>query len=101
MQTETSIHNKSSSARALGCRGLVLVVDDEEANRTLLRDPLETHGYEIVEAENGEQALEKIELRLPDVFGRFRPARWRIAAAATDPTGSRSSCPPHCFPGGR
>ena len=68
MQTETLIHNKSSSARALGCRGLVLVVDDEEANRTLLRDPLETHGYEIVEAENGEQALEKIEQRLPDVI---------------------------------
>jgi class 3 adenylate cyclase len=68
MQTETLIHNKSSSARALGCRGLVLIVDDEEANRTLLRDPLETHGYEIIEAENGEQALQKAEQRPPDVI---------------------------------
>ncbi len=33
----------------------------------LLRDPLETHGYEIVEAENGEQALQMAELRPPDV----------------------------------
>jgi adenylate cyclase len=68
MQTETLIRNKSSAARALGCRGLVLVVDDEEANRMLLRDPLETHGYEIIEAENGEQALQKVEQRPPDVI---------------------------------
>jgi class 3 adenylate cyclase len=68
MQTEPLIRNKSSVARALGCRGLVLVVDDDEANRTLLRDPLEAHGYEIVEAENGEQALQKVELRFPDVI---------------------------------
>jgi len=68
MQTETLNRNKSSSARALGCRGLVLIVDDEEPNRMLLRDPLETHGYEIIEAENGEQALQKVEQRPPDVI---------------------------------
>jgi len=68
MQTETLIRDKAADARALRCRGLVLVVDDEEANRTLLRDPLETHGYEIVEAENGEQALQQVEQRPPDVI---------------------------------
>ena len=68
MQTEALIRNKAAAARALRCRGLVLVVDDEEANRTLLRDPLETHGYEIVEAENGEQALQKVAQRPPDVI---------------------------------
>jgi class 3 adenylate cyclase/CheY-like chemotaxis protein len=68
MQTETLIRNKAAAARPLRCRGLVLIVDDEEPNRMLLRDPLEAHGYEIIEAENGEQALQKVEQRPPDVI---------------------------------
>lgn len=48
-------------------KGFVLVVDDEEQNRTLLRDPLEARGFEVMEAENGMQALEKIADRPPDV----------------------------------
>src|ERR1017187_9592616 len=48
--------------------GLVLIVDDEEQNRMLLRDPLEARGYEIAEAENGMVALAKIAARLPDVI---------------------------------
>lgn len=48
--------------------GFVLVVDDEEKNRTLLRDPLEARGYEVAEAENGERALQKIAVRSPDVI---------------------------------
>src|ERR1035437_3252538 len=48
--------------------GFVLVVDDEEQNRSLLRDPLEARGYEIAEAENGLQALQKIAARPPDVI---------------------------------
>jgi adenylate cyclase len=68
MQIESLIRNEAVAGRALRCRGLVLVVDDEEPNRMLLRDPLEAHGYEIVEAENGEQALQRIEQRPPDVI---------------------------------
>jgi len=48
--------------------GFVLVVDDEEQNRTLLRDPLEACGYEVTEAENGMQALQKIAKHPPDVI---------------------------------
>jgi len=49
-------------------RGFVLIVDDEPQNRMLLRDPLEASGYEVAEAENGMQALQRIAERLPDVI---------------------------------
>src|SRR5438128_8875031 len=58
----------AASPRTAQGRGYVLIVDDEEANRLLLRDPLEAHGYEIAEAENGEKALELIGQRGPDVI---------------------------------
>ena len=66
MQTE--ILNKTTAPHPNRGRGLVLIVDDEEQNRLLLRDPLEVHGYEIVEAENGEQALQMVAQRPPDVI---------------------------------
>ena len=67
MQSETSILKPSATPPSLD-RGFVLVVDDEEQNRTLLRDPLEARGYEVEEAENGMVALQKIARRVPDVI---------------------------------
>jgi class 3 adenylate cyclase len=49
-------------------RGLVLVVDDEEQNRTLLLDSLQARGFGVEEAENGVQALQRIAARPPDVI---------------------------------
>jgi len=59
---------KTTTAQPKASPGFVLVVDDEEQNRSLLRDPLEARGYEVAEAENGMQALEKIAARPPDVI---------------------------------
>ncbi|MCA0971621.1 response regulator [Halobacillus litoralis] len=39
----------------------ILVADDEDVLRMLITDTLEDEGYEIVEAEDGQQALSKIE----------------------------------------
>ena len=42
-------------------------MDDEEQNRTLLRDPLEAHGHKVAEAASGQEALELIAEKAPDV----------------------------------
>ena len=38
----------------------ILVVEDQEDNRQIVRDLLTTHDYEITEAENGEEALASV-----------------------------------------
>lgn len=50
----------SVESRVPGSRpaGRLLVVDDQATNRQLLAEILETHGYEVIEAESGRQALE-------------------------------------------
>ena len=45
---------------ALTGNGRVLVVDDEPAVRTVVRMTLERAGYDVLEAENGEKAIEVI-----------------------------------------
>lgn len=46
---------------------LVLVVDDEELVRTLVREALEQAGLEVCEATNGLQALQEFAARRPDI----------------------------------
>lgn len=46
----------------------VLVVDDEEILRMLLTDTLEFEGFQVEEAEDGEEAFEKIQSNQYDVI---------------------------------
>jgi signal transduction histidine kinase len=46
----------------------VLVVDDEEPNRVLLRDLLEAQGHQVMEAGDGEQAMDAATSTAPDVI---------------------------------
>ena len=46
----------------------VLVVDDHEDNRRILRDLLTSAGYEVLEAVTGEQAVAEAEARVPDLI---------------------------------
>jgi two-component system response regulator ResD len=46
----------------------VLIVDDEPMARTLLRLMLVRAGFEVSEAENGFDALEKVEGNVPDLI---------------------------------
>ena len=54
----------------------ILIIDDEESVRALLRVALEAAGYEVTEAANGRQGLELYRLR-PDGFGDRRHAHAR------------------------
>ena len=47
---------------------LILAVEDQEDNMQILRDLLTSAGYEIIEAENGEQALAAVAKRRPDLI---------------------------------
>jgi two-component system, cell cycle response regulator DivK len=46
----------------------ILVVEDQEDNRQIIRDMLSATDYEITEAENGEQALAAVAKQRPDLI---------------------------------
>jgi len=46
----------------------ILVVEDQEDNRRILRDMLGNAGYELIEAESGEEAVIAVEAQRPDLI---------------------------------
>src|SRR5215203_3624053 len=46
----------------------ILVVEDQEDNRQILRDLLDSANFEMIEAENGEEALAAVAKRRPDLI---------------------------------
>jgi len=46
----------------------ILVVDDNETNRDILITRLAKHGYELLQAADGEEALESVALNAPDLI---------------------------------
>ncbi len=46
----------------------ILVVDDKEENRRLVRKVLSAHGYTVVEVASGEEALESVHSDRPDLI---------------------------------
>ncbi len=46
----------------------ILVVEDQEDNRRILRDLLAHAGYEVIEVDDGEQALDVAAAHRPDVI---------------------------------
>ena len=46
----------------------ILIVEDQEDNRTILRDALSTVGYELIEALNGEDGVKLAQDERPDLI---------------------------------
>jgi len=46
----------------------ILIVEDIAMNRRLIRDILTYHGYEVIEAENGEEAVRIAREQKPDLI---------------------------------
>ena len=46
----------------------ILIVEDNPQNRLLVKDVLEFHGYEIMEAEDGQAAIEMAKKYKPDLI---------------------------------
>jgi two-component system, cell cycle response regulator DivK len=59
---------KSSMDKRSDARPTVLVVEDFEDNRFMMRRLLEMSGYRVVEAVNGNQAVEAAEHERPDII---------------------------------
>ena len=49
-------------------RKCILVVEDQEDNRQIVRDLLTTTDYQVMEAENGEEALAAVAKQRPDLI---------------------------------
>jgi two-component system cell cycle response regulator DivK len=46
----------------------ILVVEDQEDNRVILRDLLSTAGYQLIEATNGQEGVELAQKERPDLI---------------------------------
>jgi two-component system response regulator (stage 0 sporulation protein F) len=45
----------------------ILIVDDEDPIRTILKNELSDHGFDVAEADGGQAALEKMNASKPDL----------------------------------
>ena len=64
---QTPAQNEPRIAGYKGEKKNILIVDDHWANRSVLKSFLMSLGFEVVEVANGQEALEKLELAIPDL----------------------------------
>ena len=67
MRAETRWYRGSNEMRSQNGRPRILLVEDSEDNRFMMKRLLEMSGYEVAEASNGEQAVNMARLMQPDL----------------------------------
>lgn len=95
-ESDAPVENAQTGTRLLsianGSSPLVLIVDDKEHNRTILRQMLERTGFTVEEAENGEESVRinrslKPELIFMDIRMPVMDGYAAVSAIRTDDTG--------------
>jgi CheY-like chemotaxis protein len=67
MRTSSPRYSMTGAAQTSKAAGVVLIVDDFEDNRIMYAEFLRLSGYEVVEASNGLEAIQKATTVVPDV----------------------------------
>jgi chemotaxis protein histidine kinase CheA len=88
------LRQEFAAQRAAQAKGRVLVVDDSITTRTMEKNILETHGYQVTVAVSGEDALERLaeqqfdlmvsDVEMPGINGFELTARVRTVEATQD-----------------
>ncbi len=66
-EEEPSVTETPAPRRAAGRGATVLLVDDEDSLRRVMKDLLARDGYEVVEARTGAEALDQVDRHAPDI----------------------------------
>jgi type II secretory ATPase GspE/PulE/Tfp pilus assembly ATPase PilB-like protein/CheY-like chemotaxis protein len=61
------LHAADGAAADIGSEGTILLVEDEDSLRKVLKDLLEMEGYHVVEARDGAEAMEQVDRHTPDL----------------------------------
>ncbi len=90
----THLRQEFAAQRAARAKGRVLVVDDSITTRTMEKNILETHGYQVTVAVSGEDAMERLaeqqfdlmvcDVEMPGMNGFEVTARVREAEATSE-----------------
>ncbi len=67
-QTSIVANNTLVAERTRTCHGLIMVAEDDNDNRLMLRTLLEMKGYRVVEARDGEEAISVAQGERPDLI---------------------------------
>ncbi len=67
-ESQIAVKTQELDWKGIFSKGLILVVDDVPHNRMLLRSYLQHSNLEVIEAENGKEALEQAQSHRPDAI---------------------------------
>jgi len=78
-QLAKAVHSRllcRSTKRSLMANELILIIEDNDTNRKLIRDLLQVKGYQTIESETAEDGLKLAEEKTPGSYPHGHPTLW-------------------------